>query len=325
MASTVQNLTDRGLINPPNWLPSNIMFEGLQGSNAYGVSVDTSDFDIVGFCIPPKDMIFPHLAGEIEGFGRQKKRFICWQKHHVFDKDAQGGAGREYDFNVYNIVHYFNLAMENNPNMLTSLFLPTECILHQSHIGQMIRDKRHIFIHKGCWHRFKGYAYSQLCEMKKPVISGGKRAALVAQYGYDVKFAYHLVRLMYEVEQLLTTGDLDLRRNCEELKAVRRGEVELGSIRDFFTAKEKFLEEIYEKSPLPWGPREDEIKQLLLDCLEEHYGNLSGAIVTEGDPLRVLREIAATLDANKHLLEYQMKTAKVSSMEPYFNMLNAPQ
>jgi predicted nucleotidyltransferase len=30
------------------------MFEGLQGSHAYGVAVDTGDFDIVGFCVPPR-------------------------------------------------------------------------------------------------------------------------------------------------------------------------------------------------------------------------------------------------------------------------------
>lgn len=302
MASTVSKLTDRGLIRPPTWLPDNIQFEGVQGSHAYGVAVDTSDFDVVGWCIPPKDMIFPHLAGEIEGFGRQKKRFTVYQNQEaVHDDSAQGGRGRDYDLSIYNIVHYFHLTMENNPNMLGSLFLPRECVLHITKIGEMVRERRHIFLHKGAWHRFKGYAYQQLSRMsRKP--EGGKRVALVEQYGYDVKFAYHLVRLMYEIEQILTTGDLDLRRNSEELKAIRRGEVLEQSIRDFFAAKEKFLEELYQKSNLPWGPREDEIKRLLLDCLEEHYGNLSDCVVTEADPIRALREIADIINENRHLL-----------------------
>jgi hypothetical protein len=107
---------------------------------------------------------------------------------------------------------------------------------------------------------------------------------------------------MYEIEQILTTGDLDLRRNAEELKTIRRGEVPEQKIRDFFAAKEKFLEELYEKSDLPWGPREEEIKQLLLDCLEEHYGSLEGCVVTAQDPLRALREIACIVDENRHLL-----------------------
>jgi predicted nucleotidyltransferase len=318
MPSITRQLTDRRLITPPSWLPDNIQFEGVQGSNAYGVAVDTSDFDVVGWCIPPKDMIFPHLAGEIEGFGRQRKRFVCYQQHHVKDADAQGGRGREYDLNVYNIVHYFQLTMDNNPNMVASLFLPVDCVLHITKIGEMVREKRHIFLHKGAWHRFKGYAYQQLSKMSTkskelghgvPSAPGSgatrtssKRAALVEQFGFDVKFAYHLVRLMYEIEQILTTGDVDLRRNAEELKAIRRGEVPEQKIRDFFAEKEKFLEGLYEKSSLPWGPREPEIRQLLLDCLEEHYGNLSGCVVTEGDPLRALREIAAVVDENRHLL-----------------------
>ena len=124
----------------------------------------------------------------------------------------------------------------------------------------------------------------------------------VAIHG-NCKFACHLVRLMYEVEQILTTGDLDLRRNSEELKSIRRGEWTAQQIREFFVAKEKGLEAIYEACEiLPWGPREDEIKQLLLDCLEEHYGSLEGCIVTDMTPVLALREIADVLDRHRNLL-----------------------
>jgi len=303
MPSTVARLTDAGLITPPAWLPDNIMFEGIQGSHAYRVAVDGSDFDVVGWCIPPKETIFPHLAGAIDGFGRQKKRFVCYQKQHAHDSQARGGHGRQYDLNIYNIVHYFHLCMENNPNMVTSLFLPADCILHITQVGEMVREKRHIFLHKGAWHRFKGYAYSQLAKMStRSPGAGSKRAATVEQYGFDVKFAYHLVRLMYEIEQILTTRDLDLRRNTEELKAIRRGEVSEAKIRAFFAAKEKFLEGLYETTHLPWKPRENEIKQLLLDCLEQHYGTLSGCVITEETPLPALRDSAAIIDEHRHLL-----------------------
>jgi hypothetical protein len=46
------------------------MYETITGSYSYGVSTDTSDFDTVGVCIPYKDTNFPHLSGEIFGFGR---------------------------------------------------------------------------------------------------------------------------------------------------------------------------------------------------------------------------------------------------------------
>jgi predicted nucleotidyltransferase len=280
------------------------MFEGVQGSNAYGAAVDVSDFDMIGWCIPPKDIVFPHLAGQIDGFGRQKRKFTGYQKHHVKDPQALGGKGRSYDINIYNIVHYFHLCMEGNPNMLDSLFLPAECILHTSIVGNKVREKRHIFLHKGVWHRYKGYAFSQLAKIStKSPEPGSKRAAIVEKYGWDLKFGYHLVRLLYECEQLLTTGNLDLRRNSEELKSIRRGEWSAQQVRIFFAEKEKALERIYEECTiLPWGPREPEIKQLLLDCLEEHWGSLEGCVVTDMTPVLALREIAEVIDRNRTLI-----------------------
>jgi hypothetical protein len=40
-----------------------------------------------------------------------------------------------------------------------------------------------------------------------------------------VKFAYHVIRLLGEAEQILLEGDIDLRRNSAQLKAIRRGDV----------------------------------------------------------------------------------------------------
>lgn len=161
MASRVQLMKQKGLISPPKWLPQNIHYETIAGSVSYGSSSDTSDMDIVGFCIPPKDDVFPHLRGEILGFGRQKQRFDVWQEHHVIDKEAR----QEYDFSIYSIVKYFHLAMENNPNMCDSLFVPQRCVLFASKIGQMVRDNRKIFLHKGSYHKFRGYAYASLSKL----------------------------------------------------------------------------------------------------------------------------------------------------------------
>jgi hypothetical protein len=303
MPSTVERLTQKGLITPPNWLSANMMYETIMGSVAFGVSTDISDFDTLGFCIPPKDIIFPHLAGYIEGFGRQKQRFCCYQKHHVFVADELGGKGRVYDLNIYNIVHYFHLCLENNPNMVASLFTPQECVLHSTKVANMVRDKRRAFLHKGAWHRFKGYAYNQLHKMRtKSPEPNSKRAKIVEKYGYDVKFAYHVIRLLDEVEQILEFGDLDIRRNKAQLKAIRRGDVSEEDIYKWAADKEKHLERLYEESRIPYGPNEQVIKQLLLECLEEHYGTIEGCIVTDETPILALREIAEVIDRNRRLL-----------------------
>ena len=155
MKNIFEVLENKELVTPPKWLIPNIHYLVYTGSVSYGVSNDTSDLDIIGWAIPPKTDIFPHLRGEIPGFGRQNQRFAQWQEHHI--KDGE----QEYDFTVYSIVKYFQLVMENNPNMLDSLAVPQRCVLFCSPIAQMVRDNRHMFFHKGSYHKFRGYSYSQ--------------------------------------------------------------------------------------------------------------------------------------------------------------------
>src|SRR5260370_32102011 len=92
--STLQRLPDRGLVKPPRWLPANVQYETVMGSVAYGVSSDSSDLDVYGWAIPPKEDVFPHLRGEGLGFGRQAKRFEQFQEHHVPHPDPLAARRR---------------------------------------------------------------------------------------------------------------------------------------------------------------------------------------------------------------------------------------
>lgn len=291
-------LRDKQLICPPSWLPENTHYLTIMGSFAYGVSSDTSDMDIYGFCMPPKHMVFPHLNGDIVGFGRQIQRFEQWQEHHVKDPSEMKGHGREYDLQVFSVVKYFQLCLENNPNMIDSLFTPINCVLHATLVANMIRERRKIFLHKGCWHKFKGYAFAQVHKMKTKDPEG-KRKEIRDKYGYDVKFAYHVVRLINEVEQILTTGDLDLQRDNEQLKAIRRGEWSEQQIVDWFTRREAELNKVYDESKLPHGPDEPAIKKLLLECLEAHYGSLDKCVVQTDRATQALREISAVIERER--------------------------
>jgi predicted nucleotidyltransferase len=278
-----------GRVHPPSWLPDNLCYETMMGSVAYGVSSDTSDVDVYGICMPPKDMVFPHLAGEILGFGAQVKRFESWQEHHV------AALEKEWDFQILGIVKFFQLAMENNPNVIDSLFTPRRCVLSSTAIGEYIREHRTDFLHKGAWHKFKGYAYSQLNKIRTKAPSG-KRAELVEQHGYDVKFAYHVVRLLLEVEQILVARDIALERDREQLKAIRRGEWTLAQLDEWAQTKEKALEALYHSSTIPYEPDEPLIKRHLLHCLEAHYGDLSRAVAQPDEAVDLLRQIAQLTD-----------------------------
>lgn len=303
MGSMLDRLTEKGVVSPPSYLKNAVQYETIMGSVAYGVSGDLSDTDIYGFAIPPKRIVFPHLDGEIQGFGTPVTRFEQFQQHHIPDPDGkkgEEGERRTYDVSIFNIIKYFQLCMENNPNMVDSLFTPQRCILHITRVGQIARDNRRLFLHKGAFHKFRGYAYSQLhkADVKTPK-EGSKRAADVEQHGWDLKFGYHVVRLLDECEQILTTGDLDLERSRELLKAIRRGEWSLEKTKDYFQRREKELEDVYAKSDLPHRPDEAKIKQVLLNCLEEYYGSLQEAVVTEDAAVRALRQIREILDRSE--------------------------
>lgn len=286
----IQDLYDRGLIHPPKWLADNVHYVTEMGSIAYGASTDRSDIDLYGFCVPPKEDIFPHLRGEIVDFGRQKQRFAQWQEHHIQDGDL------EYDITIYNIVKYVHLCMENNPNMVDSLFTPHDCVQHITPIGQLLRDNRKMFLHKGFYHKCRGYAYSQLNKMSNRTPKS-KRYWMIEKYGFDIKYASHVIRLLCEAEQALTTGDLDLRRDAETIKAVKRGEWSEQRVRDWFADREHALQELYETSDaIPYAPDEDAIKQLLLRCLEMQYGDLSDAIHQPHKDRRALLAIRDILD-----------------------------
>jgi hypothetical protein len=144
-------------------------------------------------------------------------------------------------------------------------------------MGELVRENRHLFLSKKCWHTFKGYAYSQMQKMnhKKPE---GKRILTVQKYGYDVKFAYHLVRLINEIQLIMSTGNLDLEQNREQLKAIRRGDWSQEKVVQYFEWKEKALEELYnDTKEIPYKPRTEEIRDLLFKCLEMHFTSITDA------------------------------------------------
>jgi predicted nucleotidyltransferase len=303
--SRVQKLAKAGLIKPPKYVPGGVQYEVIMGSEAYGVSSGDSDRDVYGFWVPPKSFVFPPTAGEIHGFGRlkTKSRFDHFEKHDVKDPTAMNGAGCVYDLNIYNIVKYFSLCMENNPNMIDSLFVPQRCVLYIAQVGHMVRDQRHIFLHKGAWKRFKGYAYSQVNKMKvKNPKPDSKRYEDIKKHGYDTKFAYHVVRLLNEVEEILLEHNLTLDQNREQLKAIRRGEWSLQEVLDYFDKKEGELETVYTTSTLQYSPDEEAIKTLLLQCLEEYYGSLEGCVEIPDAERQALRAIDAELDKIRHRL-----------------------
>ncbi len=195
--NTLRRLENEKLIHPPRWLIDNTQYVTQMGSVAYGVSNADSDQDIYGFCMPTKELLFPHLGGEIMGFGRQVKRFEQYQQHHIDDHSS----GKNYDITIYSIVKYFHLCMENNPNMIDSLFTPRRCILHSTEVAERLIEKRRIFLHKGAMHKLRGYAYAQLSKIDGQYSRDRKSLAHVVEFqkNYKIESSDTINRLVKEL------------------------------------------------------------------------------------------------------------------------------
>jgi predicted nucleotidyltransferase len=284
----IRSFIDKKMINPPAWVKDNLCYSTITGSQSYGYATDKSDIDIASFAINPRIELFPHEQGKyIYGFGKKLEPF----ETYATDKKLQY-KDKEYDVVIHGIVKYFNLLVDNNPTQLETLYTPFNCVVYTNDVGKLVRENRSLFLSTRLYHRYIGYAFSQLNALKKDRI--GNRLELIEKYGYDVKSASHVVRLCLFGEQFLKEGDLEITRHAERLKAIRRGDVAEQEIRDWFTEQEKYLKKVYEESKLPYSPNMDKIRDLLLRCLEIHYGSLEKAVINldkESQTLRKLSEI----------------------------------
>jgi predicted nucleotidyltransferase len=286
MTSKVKMLTENGLLTPPFPFVAETVYEVIMGSKAYGVSNDDSDVDVYAMCVPDKTVIFPHLAGFISGFGHKPPEFDVYQKHHMLT------YGAEYDVCVYSIIKYFALCADNNPNMIDSLFVPDRCVIHSTDAGKHMRANRRMFLSKRAYDKLRGYAFAELKKLESyNPEEGGRRKETVEKYGYDVKSAYHIVRLLLEAAMVLVEGDLDLEANREQLKSVRRGDMTLEELRNWFYDKEKNLSTLHANSALQATVDFDVLTVLLKECLEMHFGTLEDAHFENAQALAKLAKI----------------------------------
>lgn len=287
MSSIITKLSKNLKINPSYSFVAETVYEVIMGSMAYGVSSNDSDMDIYGVCVPSKNMVFPHLDGYITGFGPAPKNFEVYQKHHIMFNE------KEYDVVVYSIIKYFQLCADNNPNMIDSLFVPRRCILKMSEAGEHMHTNRHMFLSKRIFDKMRGYAFAEFKKLERGYEpeETGNRAEGVKKLGYDVKSAYHIVRLMLEAEMVLLEGDLDLERNREQLKFVREGGYTKDEIREWILHKEKEITTAYTHSKLPTQADFFHIQTMLRECLEITFGSMHDISSPSAEMVETLEKI----------------------------------
>ncbi len=131
-----------------NLLPEGLISLCWRGSVAHGMYVPKSDPD----SIDDKDIMGVYI-GPLEhylGFGR-KEVYEQWEG--------------EWDCVFYELKKFVGLLLNCNPNVLSLLWLKPNGIIHESALGQKLRDNRDLFVTKKAYHSFSGYAHDQFKKM----------------------------------------------------------------------------------------------------------------------------------------------------------------
>lgn len=269
---------DKGI----EWAQTNLLYEAYTGSVSYGTNTSLSDVDIVGYTMVPMEYIDPYDFNWIIGFHKNIPKFESTQFHHINGKNpTEEKAGivcdaieGECDLTIYNIVKFFRLVANNNPNMVDALFIDRELWTHSSKIHEHVWENRRMFLSKEVYKTFNGYAVSQMKKIESKNPQNEKRRLLIEKYGYDTKFTYHLCRLMLECHQILLLNDLDLRKHYKFLLAVKDGYFKnIDEIKKWFEGWKKDLDKLYETSKIQKTTDDIKLGILLNECIEEFHGN----------------------------------------------------
>ena len=98
------------------------------------------------------------------------------------------------------------------------------------------------------------------------------RAELEQRYGYDTKHAMHLCRLLKMGEEILTTGQVQVRRpDADWLRQVRQGHYPYEELLAWARSREAGLKTLRDTSPLPEQPDHQAAEQLLIDILQDYF------------------------------------------------------
>lgn len=93
---------------------------------------------------------------------------------------------------------------------------------------------------------------------------------------YDAKNIMHTFRLLDMAEEILSSGNINVRRpNRDALLNIRRGVFEYKDLMERAEAKVAKIEQVYEYSPLPSTPDKELIEQLLVEIRKTFYQNYS--------------------------------------------------
>lgn len=240
-------------------IPENTILLAMVGSSAHGLALEgTDDRDEMGICIEDAE----HVIG--------LKHFE--QKITRSKPEGQRSEHGDLDRTVYSARKFCRLALSGNPSLLVVLFAEP---MYETPLGKELRENTHWFAARSAGKAFLGYMTQQ---RQRLVGERGqmnvKRPELVEKYGYDTKYAMHMLRLGFQGVEFLRTGKLTLPMvgpEQEFVMSIRRGEVDLNDALTTAGELEREVEDLFDTSPLPGYPDYDVVNAWLVHAYQRSW------------------------------------------------------
>lgn len=247
------------MIDPNTQIPSGsaIILRGVVGSTVHGTNVGAQDDrDEMAIAIEP-----PHYVIGMRHWETTVQRTAA---------EGQKSGPGDLDLVIHSLRKYCRLAAKGNPTMQLPLFLPEHAITECNVLGRELIAKRSMFLSRECGKAFLGYMIAQKSRlMGERGGRHGSRPELIEQYGFDTKYAGHIIRLGYQGVELMTTGHLSLPmdpQHCAEVLAVRTGQWSFERTLSRAGELERDLRDSLDTGPLPEHPNEDAINAFLQEA-----------------------------------------------------------
>lgn len=241
------------------------ILRGLVGSTVHGLNLEGSDDrDEMGVCIEP--------LSEVLTLNSSFEQYIFRSAaERTGIKDARSEAG-DLDLTIFSLRKFCKLAASGNPTVLLMFYTPE--LVVETPIGKELRSMAQYFASKEAGARFLGYMHGQRLRLlgekgQKRV----KRPELEEKYGYDTKYAMHVLRLGFQGLEFLDSGKLTLPMQGSRgyLMGVRQGEESLESVIATAEMLEADLKKALEKSPLPEHPNRPVIESWMQQVYLEQW------------------------------------------------------
>lgn len=237
------------------------------GSTVHGIAVPgTEDRDELGICIEPKEYVI--------GL-RHFEQYV----HRSKPQGVRSEHG-DLDLTIYGFRKFASLALKGNPSILLLFNVPTEKCSIMTPAGAELRRSAWAFASKRAGAAFLGYMQQQRQRlMGKRGQMNVKRPELVEQYGYDVKYAAHILRLGFQGIDYMTSGAFPVPMTFEQrelILAVRQGQIAENEVLTKAGELEADLKTAIDSSPLPNLPDYALVNDLLVSIYQRVWAYGAG-------------------------------------------------